>query len=78
MNFKTPTAAIEIGITEANLHYLLRAKKITSPERDSSGHYVWTHKDIQAARSALRIDRRKTKKGGRPMIRRPSLSFALI
>ena len=50
---KTPVAAAELGITESHLQYLLRARKIPPPSRDSSGHYIWTDADIEAARAAL-------------------------
>ena len=34
---KTPIAAAELGITETNLHYLIRSRKLVAPARDSSG-----------------------------------------
>jgi hypothetical protein len=59
MPAKTRRAASLLGIAESHLHYLLRAKKIPPPARDDSGDFVWTDADLERARAALRIDRRR-------------------
>jgi hypothetical protein len=56
---KTPIAAREIGISQGHLHYLIRATKVSPPGRDTSGDYLWTDADIERAREALKIDRRR-------------------
>jgi hypothetical protein len=56
---RTRRAAEELGITEGNLHYLIRSRKLRPPERDSSGDFIWRDSDLEAARQALRIDRRR-------------------
>jgi hypothetical protein len=54
MNFrKTPMAARELGITYCQLIGLLRYGKITPPQRDSSGDFVWQDADLARARKAL-------------------------
>lgn len=63
---KSPTAARELGISYYQLFGLLRSDKLPPPEKDSSGDYVWTDADMEAARKALAIDLRgKTRKAGR-------------
>jgi hypothetical protein len=56
---KTPVAARELGITYANLIYLVRAGKVPAPPRDSSGDFLWDDSAIECARHALSIDRRR-------------------
>lgn len=57
---KSPLAAKELGISFYRLHGLLRADKITPPQKDSSGDYIWTDEDLERARRALaENDRRK-------------------
>jgi hypothetical protein len=56
---KTPTAAKELGTTYHRLISLLRSEKLSPPAKDSSGDYVWSDADLEAARKALSIDRRK-------------------
>jgi hypothetical protein len=56
---KSPIAARELGISYSRLCWLLRADKLTPPLKDSSGDYVWADKDVEAARRALAIDRRR-------------------
>ena len=57
---KTPIAAAELGIRETHLNALVRSGKLGPPsERDSSGHYLWSDEDLEAARAALRTDRRR-------------------
>jgi predicted site-specific integrase-resolvase len=56
---KSPTAAQELGISYARLINLMRSGKLAPPKKDSSGDYLWTEADMEAARKALMIDRRK-------------------
>jgi hypothetical protein len=56
---KTPIAAEELGISYYHLISLLRSKKLPAPQKDSSGDYIWTDADLDAAREALRIDHRR-------------------
>jgi hypothetical protein len=56
---KTPVAALELDITQSHLHYLVRARKVKPPARDSSGDFLWSDADLEAARRALAIDRRR-------------------
>ena len=56
---KTPIAAEVLSVSEANLHYLIRARKIAAPSKDTSGDYVWSDSNIEAARQALSVDRRR-------------------
>ncbi len=64
MNFlKTPVAARELGVGYYRLLNLMRLGKLTPPAKDSSGDYIWTDEDLEAARFALTIDfRRKTER----------------
>jgi hypothetical protein len=55
---KTPVAAAELGVQEWQLRWLLRARKISPPARDTSNHLLWSNKDIKTARKALQLDRR--------------------
>jgi hypothetical protein len=50
---KSPTAAAELGVSYYRLIGLLRARKLRPPAKDSSGDYVWTDADMDAARQAL-------------------------
>jgi hypothetical protein len=56
---KTQAAVLELGTTYHRLIGLIRFRKIAPPGRDSSGDYVWTSEDLERARLALLIDRRK-------------------
>lgn len=59
MGQKTPIAARILGIAESHLHYLVRSHKIPAPQKDSSGDFIWFDTDIERARQALKIDRRR-------------------
>jgi len=50
---KAPVAARELGISYHQLIGLIRYDKITPPERDSSGDYLWLDADLERARAAL-------------------------
>lgn len=58
---KTPVAARELQTSYHKLFSLVRFNKITPPERDSSGDYVWSDDDLARAREALKIDLRRRK-----------------
>jgi hypothetical protein len=57
---KTPVAADLLGQTYANLIAAVQRGRIRPPpRRDSSGHLWWGPKDLERARLALAVDRRK-------------------
>jgi hypothetical protein len=59
---KTPAAARSIGTTYHRLMGLIRFAKLDpAPDRDSSGHFVWSPEDLDRARQALQIDMRRHK-----------------
>jgi len=59
MNRKSPIAAKELGIPYYRLIGLLRSEKLQPPQKDSSGDYVWTDDDLEAARRAMAVDLRR-------------------
>jgi hypothetical protein len=56
---KTPVAAQRLNVPYYRLISLLRLRKIAPPTKDSSGDYLWTQNDLEAARRALSSSRRK-------------------
>jgi hypothetical protein len=50
---KTPIAARHLGVSYSHLMSLLRNGKVTPPQKDSSGDYLWAEADLAAARRAL-------------------------
>jgi hypothetical protein len=54
---KTPAVARALGVTYHRLINLIRIGKISSPQKDTSGDYLWTDSDLGAARKALTVDR---------------------
>jgi hypothetical protein len=56
---KSADVAAELNISDMRLLYLVRAKKIPRPPKDSSGDYIWDDALVEAARQALKIDRRR-------------------
>jgi hypothetical protein len=62
---KTPAAARALGTTYHRLMGLIRFDKLNpAPQRDSSGHYVWSPEDMERARAALLVDFRRRPIGG--------------
>jgi hypothetical protein len=57
---KSPVVADELGVGYYVLLGLIRGKRIRPPAKDSSGDYVWTESDVEAARQALAARRRPT------------------
>ena len=55
---KTTEAVRRLDTTYHRLFGLIRYGKIPLPEKDSGGDYWWGTEDLEAARLALRIDRR--------------------
>jgi hypothetical protein len=55
--YKTPVAARKLGIPYSHLISLLRSGKVHPPEKDTSGDYVWSERDLAAARSVLESPR---------------------
>jgi len=62
-DLKTTIAARELGISYSRLMSLLRADKFPSPHKDSSGDYLWSQQDLEEAKQALSIDRRRKSPG---------------
>jgi hypothetical protein len=56
---KSPAAADALGVTYHRLIGLIRFRKISPPERDSSGDFVWGKSDLERARKALAGRKRK-------------------
>jgi hypothetical protein len=56
---KTRRAAALLNTTESHLHYLIRSRKIPPPARDDSGDYCWADADLERARAAMKMDRRR-------------------
>jgi hypothetical protein len=57
---KTREAARWLGVSYWRLVSLLRCDKLTPlPQKDSSGDFVWFPEDLERARAALKIDRRR-------------------
>ena len=52
-NLKTPAAARALKVPYTALVSLIRYGKISAPAKDTSGDYVWTAADIEAARRVL-------------------------
>jgi hypothetical protein len=61
---KTPVAARQLGTTYHRVMGLIRFGKIPTPERDSSGDYLWTAEDLERARQALAARPKKEEVGG--------------
>ncbi|MBL8798764.1 MAG: hypothetical protein JNM56_33030 [Planctomycetia bacterium] len=53
---KTPVAAERLGVSYWRLMGLLRSRKITPPNRDSSGDFIWLEADLDRARQAMGLD----------------------
>jgi hypothetical protein len=56
---KTPVAAMHLNTTYHRLIDLVRFQKIPAQGKDTSGHYIWGQADLDRAREALKMDRRK-------------------
>lgn len=56
---KTRSAALAIGATVAQLRGAISNGKLDPPEKDASGDYLWTDEDLDRARAALAVDRRR-------------------
>jgi hypothetical protein len=59
MTHKTAGVARLLDTPYHRLWNLIRSGRLTPPPKDSSGDYVWTDTDVERARAALRIDRRR-------------------
>lgn len=57
---KTRTTAQLLGVSPGALLAAIRSGKVAEPiARDVSGHYLWSEQEIEAARAALAVDRRR-------------------
>jgi hypothetical protein len=56
---KSPLAARALGINKPHLLNLVDSGRCPPPRKDSSGHYLWTEQDLENARAALTVDRRR-------------------
>jgi hypothetical protein len=50
---KSSAAARALGVPYYRLFELIRSGKLPPPPKDTSGDYVWSEQDIEAARRAL-------------------------
>ena len=59
-SIKTMLAVRALDTTYHRLIGLLRFNKLNPPpEKDSSGDYIWSQEDLERARKALTVDRRR-------------------
>jgi hypothetical protein len=56
---KSRAVATELAISYYRLFELIRSGKLTPPGKDSSGDYIWTPEDVDRARQALAVGRRR-------------------
>jgi hypothetical protein len=56
---KSRALADQLGITYYRLMELMRSGKLKAPQKDSSGDFVWSEDDVQRAREALAMGRRR-------------------
>ena len=56
--YLTGEAADRLGVLYTTLHAMLRRRLIPAPDR-SSGRYLWSEADLENARRALGVDRRR-------------------
>jgi hypothetical protein len=59
MPLTTREAARTLGISYAKLWSLIRTDRLSAPPKNSSGDYLWQPADLERARVALQIDRRR-------------------
>jgi hypothetical protein len=63
--FKSPQAAKQVPCSYYNLMDMIRDGRLDPPpERDTSGHYIWTPKDIERARAARNRKKSAVGEGG--------------
>jgi hypothetical protein len=55
----TAQAANYLGVKVQTLLGWIRRKKVREPQRDGHGFFVWTEKDLEVARQAMKTDRRR-------------------
>jgi hypothetical protein len=58
---RTNDVSILLDVLPGHLHSLIRSRRMPPPLRDSAGDFWWSEEDIQRARDALKIDRRRKK-----------------
>ena len=56
---KTKSAAARLGATVEQLLACIYHGKLAPPGKDESGDYIWFDSDIERARAALAVDRRR-------------------
>ncbi len=59
MPHKSPGAARALGISTSRLWNLIRSGRLAAPTKDPSGDYIWYPEDVERARVALLVDRRR-------------------
>lgn len=59
MHLKSREVVILLDTTYWRLVSVLRSGKMPQPQKDVSGDFVWSKRDIANARKALQMDRRK-------------------
>jgi hypothetical protein len=58
---KTPLVAKLLAVNYPLVRSLIRDGRMEAPPKDTSGHYLWSESDIERARAALKVDRRRKK-----------------
>jgi predicted DNA-binding transcriptional regulator AlpA len=58
--FLSRDVAASLGIKLATLYGLIRSGRLAEPTRDSSGRFAWDAASVEAARIAMKTDRRKS------------------
>ncbi len=58
-NYKTGFVWRKLGVPLSRLRSLFATGRLAPLEKDSSGDYIWSEADIEAARKALAVDRRR-------------------
>jgi hypothetical protein len=57
--YKTGAVAKELSIPMSRLRSLIVTGRLDAPAKDSSGDFIWRNEDIERARAALQVDRRR-------------------
>jgi predicted DNA-binding transcriptional regulator AlpA len=48
-----------LNVSTERLYALIRSGRLPEPARDSSGRYCWLPEEVDRARAALQVDRRR-------------------
>ncbi len=53
--YKLNSISKKLGVPYSRVYYLIRARKITQPCKDSSGDYVFLADDVEAIKNILEV-----------------------